>query len=253
MACPPELARIDAELVRRGLARSRAQAADLIRSGRVRLDGDPVAKPSSPVAPSSGIDVDRRPEDADVGRGAVKLRGALADLAELAAAPTASGRRCIDVGASTGGFTQVLLELGAESVLALDVGHGQLAASLAADPRVQERSGTNVRDVEVDQLGGPFDLLVADLSFISLTLVMPVLADLVHPGGDLLLLVKPQFELGRERLSSSGVVRSEDQRDEVLGAVRRAAEAAGLTVRGSVPSRVVGGTGNVEYFLAASR
>jgi 23S rRNA (cytidine1920-2'-O)/16S rRNA (cytidine1409-2'-O)-methyltransferase len=250
VASPPERARIDAELVRRGLARSRAQAAELIKSGRVRLDGDPVTKPSYQVDPHSGVDVERRPEDFDVGRGAGKLRGALEDLTP---GPHVRGRRCIDVGASTGGFTQVLLERGAQSVLALDVGHDQLASAVASDPRVEERSGTNVRTVTAAELNGPFDLLVADLSFISLTMVMAELAALVRPGGDLLLLVKPQFEIGRERLANTGIVRSEQQRQEALDAVRGAAAGAGLTVHEAVPSRVFGGTGNVEYFLWAGR
>jgi 23S rRNA (cytidine1920-2'-O)/16S rRNA (cytidine1409-2'-O)-methyltransferase len=252
------VARIDAELVRRGLARSRAHAGDLIRSGRVLVDGGPAAKPAQPVAAQAVIDVAGEPEDLDVGRGASKLRGALTDLANDLAngpanGPAVAGRRCVDIGASTGGFTQVLLAAGAESVVAVDVGHGQLAAAIADDPRVIERSGTNVRDVGPDDLGGPFDLLVADLSFISLTLVMPGLAGLVRPGGDLVLLVKPQFEVGRERLGKTGVVRSQDQRLEAVASVEDAALEAGLTVRGVVPSRTVGGTGNIEFFVWAQR
>jgi 23S rRNA (cytidine1920-2'-O)/16S rRNA (cytidine1409-2'-O)-methyltransferase len=181
------------------------------------------------------------PDDGDVGRGAAKLRGALLDLADVGPLPVA-GRRAIDVGASTGGFTQVLLERGARSVLALDVGHDQLAPALAADPRVTERSGRNVRQVDPADLGGPFELLVADLSFISLTVVLPDLAALVAPGGDLLLLVKPQFEIGRERLASDGVVRSEQQRQETVDAVRAV-----------VPSQLVGASGNVELVLWARR
>ncbi len=242
--------RIDAELVRRGLARSRAQAGELVRAGRVRVDGARSDKPAQPVRPDAKIAVESAPGDGDVGRGAGKLRSA---LAELEPGPQVEGRRCIDVGASTGGFTQVLLEQGARSVLALDVGHGQLAPSVARDPRVVERSGTNVRDVAVADLGGPFDLLVADLSFISLTLVTEVLATLVGTGGDLVLLAKPQFEIGRDRLGRDGVVRSEQQRQEALDAVQTAAVRAGLTVRQVVPSRWPGATGNVEYFLWCRR
>ncbi len=250
--------RIDTELVRRGLARSRAHAGDLIRSGRVQVDGGPAAKPAQPVGDDAAIEVAGVPEDLDVGRGAAKLRAALAELADRAEAgadpaPTVQGRRCLDVGASTGGFTQVLLAAGAASVVALDVGHGQLAAAVADDPRVIERSGVNIRETGPDDLGGRFDLLVADLSFISLTVVMPVLADLVTSGGDLVLLVKPQFEIGRDRLGKTGVVRSAEQRDEAVASVRAAAERAGLTVQAVVPSRVQGGTGNVEYFLWARR
>jgi 23S rRNA (cytidine1920-2'-O)/16S rRNA (cytidine1409-2'-O)-methyltransferase len=248
------VARIDAELVRRGLARSRAHAGDLIRSGRVLVDGGPAGKPAQPVAAQAVIDVAGEPEDLDVGRGAAKLRGALADLAtDGSKGPTVAGRRCVDIGASTGGFSQVLLAAGAASVVAVDVGHGQLAAAIADDPRVVERSGTNVRDVRPDDLGGPFDLLVADLSFISLTLVMPTLAELVRPGGDLVLLVKPQFEVGRERLGKTGVVRSEDQRREAVASVQDAALDCGLRVCRVVPSRTAGATGNVEFFLWALR
>jgi 23S rRNA (cytidine1920-2'-O)/16S rRNA (cytidine1409-2'-O)-methyltransferase len=259
------VARIDAELVRRGLARSRAHAGDLIRSGRVLVDGGTAAKPAQPVEPQALINVAGEPEDLDVGRGAAKLRGALADLADLAdlsdsdelarltQGPVVAGRRCVDIGASTGGFTQVLLAAGAASVVAVDVGHGQLASRIVDDPRVEDRSGTNVRGVTAAELGGPFELLVADLSFISLTLVMAKLATLVGPGGDLVLLVKPQFEVGRDRLGKTGVVRSEEQRQEAVAAVHEAATGAGLTVRRVVASRTLGGTGNVEFFLWAQR
>ena len=248
--------RVDAELVRRGLARSRGQAGELVRSGRVRVDGAAVVKPARPVDPGAAIEVEPGTMDGDVGRGAEKLRGALADFAVLtgdSAALVVAGRRAVDVGASTGGFTQVLLEYGADFVLALDVGHGQLAGVIAGDPRVEERSGTNIRDVTAAELGGPFDLVVADLSFISLTLVLPVLHELSHDGSDLLLLVKPQFEVGRDRLGSDGVVHSAQIRDEVVHRVSAAAEKAGLTVRGVVPSRLVGASGNVEFFLWATR
>jgi 23S rRNA (cytidine1920-2'-O)/16S rRNA (cytidine1409-2'-O)-methyltransferase len=245
--------RIDAELVRRGLARSRAHAGDLIRAGRVRVEGDPAAKPAQPVAEQTPIDVVGEPEDLDVGRGAAKLRGALADVAELAGGVPVRGRRCLDVGASTGGFTQVLLAAGAASVVALDVGHGQLAPAVAQDPRVEERSGTNVRQVTTADFGGGFELVVADLSFISLTLVLPVLAELLLPGGDLVGLVKPQFEVGRERLGKTGVVRSEEQRQEAVESAREAATRCGLTVQAVVPSRTEGASGNLEYFLWARR
>jgi 23S rRNA (cytidine1920-2'-O)/16S rRNA (cytidine1409-2'-O)-methyltransferase len=280
----PAGVRADKELVQRGLARSRGQAAELIRAGRVRADGEALAKPSVVITEETRLEVEPAPHDDDVGRGAEKLRGALADLADAVdladsadvgdsadvkddaaldatadakadarVGPAVRGRRCLDVGASTGGFTQVLLEMGARSVTALDVGQGQLAAVVAQDPRVQERSRTNVREVQAAELGGTFDLLVADLSFISLTLVMPHLAALVHPGADLLLLVKPQFEIGRERLGSDGVVRSTQQQAESVAAVRRSAENEGLVVRRVVTSRRTGASGNIEFFLWASR
>jgi 23S rRNA (cytidine1920-2'-O)/16S rRNA (cytidine1409-2'-O)-methyltransferase len=262
--------RVDAELVRRGLARSRGQAGELVRAGRVRVDGAPVVKPARAVESSASIEVEPGgATDSDVGRGAAKLRGALADLVDRADGPerrtdarldtrldtsiVVAGRRALDVGASTGGFTQVLLQHGASSVVALDVGHGQLSPVVAGDPRVEERSGTNVRDVTAAEIRGPFDLVVADLSFISLTLVVPVLATLLHDGSDLVLLVKPQFEVGRERLGADGVVRSEQIRAEAVQNVRAAAERAGLTVRAVVPSRLIGASGNVEFFLWATR
>jgi 23S rRNA (cytidine1920-2'-O)/16S rRNA (cytidine1409-2'-O)-methyltransferase len=246
--------RVDAELVRRGLARSRGQAGELVRTGRVRVDGAPVVKPARTVEVDAAIEVEPSTTDADVGRGAEKVRGALGDLAgPTGGRPSVEGRRALDVGASTGGFTQVLLERGVRSVVALDVGRGQLAPSLARDARVDERSGTNIRDVTVTELGGPFELVVADLSFISLTLVLPILADLTEAGSDLVLLVKPQFEVGRERLGSDGVVRSEPMRQEALRTVVAAAQSAGFTVRQSVPSRLVGASGNVEFFVWVSR
>jgi 23S rRNA (cytidine1920-2'-O)/16S rRNA (cytidine1409-2'-O)-methyltransferase len=242
------VSRIDAELVRRGLARSRAQAGELVRAGRVSVGGGPARKPSQPVEESEAISVDPLPHHDDVGRGAAKLRGALADLDP---GPVVEGARCLDVGAGTGGFTQVLLELGALHVIALDVGHAQLAPLLASDPRVEERSGTNIRDVEPKDLRAPVDLLVADLSFISLRLVLPALASLVRPGGDLVLLVKPQFEVGRQRLGSTGVVRSEHLRAESVAGVTAVAVEVGLSVLGTVTSRVPGTRGNLEAFLWA--
>jgi 23S rRNA (cytidine1920-2'-O)/16S rRNA (cytidine1409-2'-O)-methyltransferase len=162
---------------------------------------------------------------------------------------TVAGKRCLDVGASTGGFTQVLLARGAREVVAVDVGHGQLAAQVAADDRVLERSGTNVRTLTPEQVGGPADLVVCDLSFISLRLVLDRLAALTGADGDLVALVKPQFEVGRQRLGKGGVVRAAgDRREAVLGVVR-AARTAGLAPTGLRASPITGTTGNVEYLL----
>ena len=159
------------------------------------------------------------------------------------------GRRCLDVGASTGGFTQVLLRHGAEHVIALDVGHGQLVPEVAEDPRVTERSGVNVRGVQPNDLGGPADLVVADLSFISLQVVLGVLATLTTPDGDLVVLVKPQFEVGRDRLGHGGVVRSARERARAIVEVATVAEASGLHPLGIRASPLRGTTGNVEYLL----
>lgn len=172
---------------------------------------------------------------------------------------SASGRLALDVGASTGGFTQVLLHHGAEQVVALDVGHGQLVPALADDPRVHELSGTSIRDVDPASLrtsgallpDGRADLVVGDLSFISLTLVLNGLADLVRAHGDVVLLVKPQFEVGRGRLGKKGVVTNAAHRTEALRAVVMEAERVGLGVRGLMVSPVSGGEGNIEYLLWA--
>ncbi len=239
--------RIDQVKVARGFARSRAVAAELLRDGRVTVRGKVVGKPSLHVDPDEPVVVEG---DVDpwVGRAAYKL------LAALDAFPIAvDGRRCIDVGASTGGFTQVLLSRGARSVVALDVGHGQLAASVAADARVQERSGSNVRGIDPVTLGGPADLVVADLSFISLRLVLADLAALTAEDGDVVALIKPQFEIGRERLGRAGVVVSTQQRAEVVRSIVDSSVQQGLWLHGLLTSPVVGGTGNTEYLMWASR
>lgn len=236
--------RADAALVERGLARSRAVAKELIDAGQVTAAGRPITKGSTAVDPASLV-VSGEVESW-VGRAAYKLLGAL-DVFPV----EPGGRRCLDVGASTGGFTQVLLHRDAREVVALDVGHDQLAAPVRADARVVEVSGTNVRDVEPDQLGGPFELVVADLSFISLRLVIDKLARLTAPTGDLITLVKPQFEVGRERLARTGVVSSPHERHRVLREVLESVVTAGLAVHGLTVSPIEGGTGNREYLLWA--
>lgn len=184
-----------------------------------------------------------------VGRAALKLVAAVDSWGPLGL--RVAGRRCIDVGASTGGFTQVLLEAGAAHVLALDVGHGQLAPSLAADPRVEDRCGTTVRGLRPQDVGGPFELVVSDLSFISLTLVAAELTALLAPDGDLVVLVKPQFEVGRARLGHGGVVTSSTERADALTRVIGALCAHGLHVRALTASPVAGTTGNAEYLVWA--
>jgi 23S rRNA (cytidine1920-2'-O)/16S rRNA (cytidine1409-2'-O)-methyltransferase len=240
------LSRLDTELVRRGLARSRGQARDLVRKGGVLVDGNPMTKPSSGVSPATAITLAERP-DCWVSRGAYKLQGGLRVFGPRGL--EVAGKRCLDVGASTGGFTQVLLDAGAAHVTALDVGTGQLAAAVAQDPRVEERSGTSIRDVRPGDLGEPFEVVVADLSFISLQLVLGVLASLMSSSADAVLLVKPQFEVGRERLARTGVVTSAAEQARVLGDVLQAAKTAGLRARGVEPSPIRGATGNREYLL----
>ena len=276
-------ARLDVELVRRGLARARGQAEEMVRAGRVSVDGRPATKPALRVAATAAIDVETGPDRDWVGRGARKLDGLLDDLAGVATptdatptdepatgapaqrgpqqrqepgpqpgparGPLVLGRRCLDAGASTGGFTEVLLDRGAREVVAVDVGHDQLAEKLREDPRVHDHPGTSVRGLDPADVGGRADLLVADLSFISLQVVLEDLTRLVLPGGDLLLLVKPQFEVGRRRLGSGGVVRDPGLRAEAVQAVATAALDLGLAVRAVRASRWPGPSGNVEYFL----
>lgn len=240
--------RLDAELVRRGLARSREQAAELVAAGRVSVSGQVATKPATQVVPAQAIVV--AGADTDPGyasRGGHKLAGALDAFGP--SGPVVEGRRCLDAGASTGGFTDVLLRRGAAHVLAVDVGYGQLAWALQTDPRVTVLDRTNVRTLEPAQVGEPPGLVVGDLSFISLTLVLPALVRCAEPGADLVLMVKPQFEVGRERLGSGGVVRESLLRAEAVATVAAAGVALGVGVRGVTASPLPGPSGNVEYFL----
>ncbi|MCV7219932.1 TlyA family RNA methyltransferase [Mycolicibacterium elephantis] len=235
--------RVDAELVRRGLARSRQQAAELIGAGRVSIDGMPAVKPATAVAVTANLTVDAD-ERSWVSRGAHKLIGAL-DRFGL----TVEGRRCLDAGASTGGFTEVLLDRGAREVVAVDVGYGQLAWSLRRDPRVTVLERTNVRELTADAIGGTVDLVVADLSFISLSTVLPALTSCAAPDADIVPMVKPQFEVGKDRVGAGGVVADPSLRaDAVLAVARRAAELQWHTVAVTA-SPLPGPAGNVEYFL----
>ena len=245
-------ARVDAELVRRGLARSRRQAAELVAAGRVTVDGRVVAKPSLGVAGDQALVVEQDPRDPGyASRAAFKLAGAL-DAVEAAvpgAAPRVRGASCLDLGASTGGFTDVLLRRGARQVVAVDVGHDQLVPALRADPRVVVREGFNVRDLVAADLGETPQVVVADLSFISLRLVLPPVAAVVGRGTDLLLMVKPQFEVGRERLGTGGVVRDRALHARSVLDVALDATALGLRPLGVIPSPLPGPSGNREFFL----
>jgi len=240
------LRRLDAELVRRGLARSRQHAAELVAAGRVSVSGRPAAKAATQVATADPVVVAGAPTGPEyVGRGAHKLAGALDAFADV----VVEGRRCLDAGASTGGFTDVLLRRGAAHVVAVDVGYGQLAWSLRSDDRVTVLDRTNVRELRPEQVAPAPGLVVADLSFISLRLVLPALKACAVPDADLLLMVKPQFEVGRERLGSGGVVREAGHRADAVVAVGMAAAELGLTPVGVVASPLPGPSGNVEYFL----
>ncbi|MTE18414.1 TlyA family rRNA (cytidine-2'-O)-methyltransferase [Streptomyces sp. TRM43335] len=241
--------RLDAELVRRNLARSREHAGRLIAAGRVAVGGATASKPATQVETGAAIVVTEDVGDPDyVSRGGHKLAGALEAFTPRGL--TVAGRRALDAGASTGGFTDVLLRAGAARVVAVDVGYGQLAWSLRSDERVVVKDRTNVRDLTLEEIGGePVDLVVGDLSFIPLGLVLPALARCAAPGADLVLMVKPQFEVGRERLGSGGVVRSPALRAEAVRTVAGQAFGLGFGVLGVTASPLPGPSGNVEYFL----
>jgi 23S rRNA (cytidine1920-2'-O)/16S rRNA (cytidine1409-2'-O)-methyltransferase len=240
--------RLDAELVRRGLARSREQAVELIEAGRVEVRGAPARKAAAQVDPADPVRVNgAEPRDEYVSRGGYKLAGALAAFAPDGLA--VADRRCLDAGASTGGFTDVLLRAGAAEVVAVDVGYGQLAWRLRTDERVRVVERTNARVLTSDLIGGTVELTVADLSFISLRLVLPALAACTAPDGDLVPMVKPQFEVGKDRVGDGGVVRDPALRAESVLAVAAEAQALGLGVAGVTPSPLPGPSGNVEFFL----
>src|SRR5580704_4565484 len=238
--------RLDAELVRRGLARSRDQAADLIAAGRVAVAGQTAVKAASQVAVDAAITVEQVSDGPEyVSRGGHKLSGALAAFDRLQVA----GRRCLDAGASTGGFTDVLLRRGAAHVVAVDVGYGQLAWSLQTDERVTVLDRVNVRSLSPAQVAPPPEVVVADLSFISLALVLPALVECAAPDADFVVMVKPQFEVGKEQVGTGGVVRDPALREAAVTAVAAAAAVAGLGVAGVTASPLPGPSGNVEYFL----
>ncbi|MFO7280444.1 MAG: TlyA family RNA methyltransferase [Thermoanaerobacterales bacterium] len=243
---PPVRRRLDAELVRRGLAASRQRARELIAAGRVTVDGAPALKPSRLVAPHENVQT-RGEGPRFVSRAGEKLDAA---LDRFGVDPR--GRRALDAGASTGGFTDCLLQRGAAQVVAVDVGHGQLHERLRADPRVEVRERCNVRHLAPGDLGEPFPLVVADLSFISLRTVLPNLVALAAPGADLVLLVKPQFEAGRAEASRGrGVIRDPAVWRRVLEDVVRATEALGAAIMGAMVSPITGADGNVEFLLHA--
>jgi 23S rRNA (cytidine1920-2'-O)/16S rRNA (cytidine1409-2'-O)-methyltransferase len=246
----PRRLRLDAELVRRGLARSRSHAAALIADGRVSVAGARAVKPATAVTTDVALvvaDTDAQRGADYVSRGGYKLDGALAAFEP--AGLLVSGRRCLDAGASTGGFTDVLLRHGASEVVAVDVGYGQLAWRLRQDPRVRIHDRTNVRDLGLSLIGEPVDLVVGDLSFISLTLVLDALLGVTAEDGDLVLMVKPQFEVGRERVGKGGVVRDVRSRAEAVESVAAAGGERGWGARAVTVSPLPGPSGNVEFFL----
>lgn len=244
----PRRLRLDAELVRRKLARSREHASELIGEGRVTVQGAVAQKPATGVTTDVAIVVREDPQRPDyVSRGGHKLAGALDDFAALGL--SVKGKRVLDAGASTGGFTDVLLRRGAREVVAVDVGYGQLAWVLRQDPRVQVHDRTNIRDLTPERIDGWVDLVVGDLSFISLRLVLDPLLGVVNDDADLALMVKPQFEVGKDRVGKGGVVRDPALRAEAVHDVVAAAQRRGWGVHALTTSSLPGPSGNVEFFV----
>jgi 23S rRNA (cytidine1920-2'-O)/16S rRNA (cytidine1409-2'-O)-methyltransferase len=240
--------RLDAELVRRELARSRENAVELIAAGKVLVNGIPATKAATQV--DSQISITLKDGQSEfVSRGGSKLAGALDHFVKL----NVKGKIALDAGASTGGFTDVLLKRGVKKVVAADVGYGQLAWQLRSDTRVKILDRVNVRSLTKEQVAEEIDLVVADLSFISLKIVLPAFIDVAMDDADFLVMVKPQFEVGKDKLGAGGVVRDAALRKEAVAAVADAAFSLGLGCLGVVASPLPGPSGNVEYFLWLSK
>jgi 23S rRNA (cytidine1920-2'-O)/16S rRNA (cytidine1409-2'-O)-methyltransferase len=235
--------RLDTVLVDRGLAPSRERARALILAGRVSVDGQVVSKAGAPIAAAARVEL-ATPDHPYVGRGGLKLAGAL-DAFGI----DPRGRRALDVGASTGGFTDVLLRRGAENVVALDVGRAQLDWRLRSDPRVVVREGVNARALTPDDVPHHVSLVTIDVSFISLSYILPALPPFLDPGADVVALVKPQFEAGREEVGKHGIVSDPAVHEAVIARVTEDATACGLTRVAMTPSPITGATGNQEFFL----
>lgn len=239
------MTRLDQALVERAMARSRTLAAEWIKSGQVSVNGVVRTKASLQVNEHDTVEVAASATEDYVSRAGHKLAGALKVFEDV----DPKGLRCLDAGASTGGFTDVLLRRGAREVVAVDVGHGQLVQQLREDPRVHVYEGMNVRHMSPDDIGGPAQLTVCDLSFISLTLVTQPLADATVSGGAVILMVKPQFEVGVHNIARTGVVTSEEARQKAVAKVADSARAAGLIVEDTAVSELPGQDGNVEFFV----
>jgi 23S rRNA (cytidine1920-2'-O)/16S rRNA (cytidine1409-2'-O)-methyltransferase len=235
--------RLDVLLVDRGLVPSRERARALILAGQVQVDGKPATKAGVSVESDADIALGV-PDHPYVGRGGLKLAHALDTFAI-----DVTGLLALDIGASTGGFTDVLLQRGARQVVALDVGHGQLDWRLRTDPRVVVREHVNARYLPPDDLPGPFDLVTIDVSFISLRQIFPIVPARLSPGGHVVALVKPQFEAGREDVERGGLVTDPAVHARVLDEVRAAARAVGLSPMADTPSPITGATGNQEFLL----
>lgn len=248
MVNPSDMTRLDVFLVETGRFSSRARAQAAISDGKVRVDGAPANKPSTPVSADSAIEVS--PDVLEyVSRGAVKLEAALRQFGF-----DPNDRMCLDVGASTGGFTEVLLRRGAARVYCVDVGHGQLDPRIAADPRVVSIERQNARELTSKIIPEKIEAIVCDVSFISLKLALPPALALAGKTAFLVALVKPQFEVGRERIGKGGVVKA--SAEELLDLARDAArwiELRGWSIRGVIESPIKGGDGNTEFLIGATR
>ena len=242
--------RLDKLLVAHGLSSTRSRAADAVRRGVVRVNGKMATKPGQVVEQDAKITLSD-PAAGYVSRAALKLLAALE--AEPAFACAITGAICADIGASTGGFTQVLLEHGAAKVFAVDVGHGQLHPSLRKDARVVPLEGLNARDLTRDHVPHATDIIVSDVSFISLTKALPNVLELAKPGAWLAALVKPQFEAGPQHVGKGGVVREQRVRERVLMDIRDWLQEGGWRVVRTLPSPITGADGNLEYLLLARK
>ncbi len=234
--------RLDVWLAEHGLAESREKAQALVMARRVRVDGAPVTKPGTRIRDGAAVSIE--PGPAHVGRGALKLAGALDALGVDPA-----GKVAVDVGASTGGFTETLLARGASRVYAIDVGRGQLHESLRRDPRVVVRDRTNARALSAEVVPEACAIAVMDVSFISVRMILPALRGVLAPGADVVVLVKPQFEVGRAQVGRGGIVKDEMLHEQAVRDVAEAAQALGYGVRDACPSPVTGAEGNREFFL----
>ena len=236
--------RIDKLLVERGLAESRTKAQAMVMAGVVLVNEQRVEKPSEQISPDSQIRIKRAddPTSRYVGRGGLKLEAALREFQI-----DARGLVCLDVGASTGGFTDCLLQNGAAKVFAIDVGHNQIDWRLRTDPRVEVREGLNARYLDPQDFSLNFDLVVVDVSFISVTKILAALLPLLKPDADLVILIKPQFEVGRGEVGSGGVVRDKEKRIKAVANIHGFARSLGLELKGTMESPITGAEGNIEY------
>lgn len=236
--------RVDKLLVARGLAESRTRAQAMVMAGVVLVNEQRINKPSDLVAPDAGIRIKGGDDPATryVGRGGLKLEAALREF-EI----NVQGLTCLDVGASTGGFTDCLLQSGAHKVISIDVGHNQIDWRLRTDTRVEVREGVNARYLAPEDFESTFDIVVMDVSFISATKVLPAIVPLLSDAGRLITLIKPQFEVGRGEVGKGGIVRDAEKHERVIDEVNRAAKELGLQVRGVIESPIHGAEGNVEF------